>query len=130
MALSRAVNRHPSKPEDDSRVSTSLRSAIQKSGMVLLDDFGDIVHKAADLWRRRRCVRLASLVNLGNSKDWNALVKLSANAVDGVNVLLRPVSARVAGKSGHDLQRRVYFLAGPRAAQSLDSPLGGSDRQR
>ena len=35
---------HP-ESDDDSRVSPALRSAIQKSGMVLLDDFGDIVTK-------------------------------------------------------------------------------------
>jgi hypothetical protein len=39
-ALVEAVNRqlHP-KQDDDSRVSPALRTAIQKSGMVLLDDF-------------------------------------------------------------------------------------------
>ncbi|MFP1462137.1 IgaA/UmoB family intracellular growth attenuator [Escherichia coli] len=67
-----------------------------KSGMVLLDDFGDIVLKTADLCSAKDdCVRLKNaLVNLGNSKDWDALVK-RANAwkLDGVNVLLRPVSA-------------------------------------
>lgn len=59
-ALTEAVNRqlHP-KPEDESRVSASLRSAIQKSGMVLLDDFGDIVLKTADLCSAKDdCVRL------------------------------------------------------------------------
>ncbi len=76
-ALTQAVNRqlHP-KADDDSRVSASLRSAIQKSGMVLLDDFGEIVLKTADLCAAKdECVRLKNaLVNLGNSKDWTELV--------------------------------------------------------
>lgn len=129
MALSRAVNRqlHP-KPEDDSRVSASLRSAIQKSGMVLLDDFGDIVLKTADLCAAEdECVRLKNaLVNLGNSKDWNALVKrANAGKLDGVNVLLRPVSAE-------SLENLVTTSTAPfisretaRAAQSLNSPAPG-----
>lgn len=129
MALSQAVNRqlHP-KPEDDSRVSASLRSAIQKSGMVLLDDFGDIVLKTADLCAAEdECVRLKNaLVNLGNSKDWNALVKrANAGKLDGVNVLLRPVSAE-------SLENLVTTSTAPfisretaRAAQSLNSPAPG-----
>ncbi|EAT3341299.1 intracellular growth attenuator protein IgaA [Salmonella enterica] len=129
MALSQAVNRqlHP-KPEDDSRVSASLRSAIQKSGMVLLDDFGDIVLKTADLCTAEdECVRLKNaLVNLGNSKDWNALVKrANAGKLDGVNVLLRPVSAE-------SLENLVTTSTAPfisretaRAAQSLNSPAPG-----
>ena len=42
-ALTQTINRqlHP-KPDDDSRVSPALRSAIQKSGMVLLDDFNTV----------------------------------------------------------------------------------------
>ncbi|EAS9161180.1 intracellular growth attenuator protein IgaA [Salmonella enterica subsp. salamae] len=129
MALSQAVNRqlHP-KPEDDSRVSAALRSAIQKSGMVLLDDFGDIVLKTADLCAAEdECVRLKNaLVNLGNSKDWNALVKrANAGKLDGVNVLLRPVSAE-------SLENLVTTSTAPfisretaRAAQSLNSPAPG-----
>jgi hypothetical protein len=76
-ALTQTVNRqlHP-KPDDDSRVSPALRSAIQKSGMVLLDDFGDIVLKTQDLCSSQdECIRLKNaLVNLGNSKDWDSLV--------------------------------------------------------
>lgn len=129
MALSQAVNRqlHP-KPEDDSRVSASLRSAIQKSGMVLLDDFGDIVLKTADLCSAEdECVRLKNaLVNLGNSKDWNALVKrANAGKLDGVNVLLRPVSAEslenlVATSTAPFISRETA-----RAAQALNSPAPG-----
>ena len=60
-ALTQTVNRqlHP-KPDDDSRVSPALRSAIQKSGMVLLDDFGDIVLKTSDQVLHERCFPAAA----------------------------------------------------------------------
>ena len=118
---------HP-KPEDNSRVSPALRSAIQKSGMVLLDDFGDIVMKTQDLCADKdECVRLKNaLVNLGNSKDWEALVKRAdAGRLDGVNVLLRPVSAE-------SLENLVATSTAPfviretsRAAQAINSPAPG-----
>ncbi|VTN16991.1 IgaA [Klebsiella pneumoniae] len=74
----------------------ALRSAIQKSGMVLLDDFGDIVQKTNDLCSAKDdCLRLKNaLVNLGNTRNWETLTKrATAGKLDGVNVLLRPVSA-------------------------------------
>ena len=64
-ALTQTLNRqlHP-KTDDDSRVSPALCSAIQKSGMVLLDDFGEIVLKTQDLCSAHECVRLKNaLVN-------------------------------------------------------------------
>lgn len=96
-ALMQSVQRqlHP-ETDDDSRVSPALRSAIQKSGMVLLDDFGDIVQKTNDLCSAADdCLRLKNaLVNLGNTRNWETLTKrASAGKLDGVNVLLRPVSA-------------------------------------
>lgn len=127
-ALTQTINRqlHP-KPDDDSRVSPALRSAIQKSGMVLLDDFGEIVLKTEDLCSAQDdCIRLKNaLVNLGNSKDWDALVKRAeAGRLDGVNVLLRPVSAE-------SLDNLVATSTAPfvmqttRAAQALNSPAPG-----
>lgn len=128
-ALTQTVNRqlHP-KPDDDSRVSPALRSAIQKSGMVLLDDFGDIVLKTQDLCSSQdECIRLKNaLVNLGNSKDWDSLVKRAeAGRLDGVNVLLRPVSAEsldnlVATSTSPFMMRETT-----RAAQALNSPAPG-----
>lgn len=125
-ALSQAVNRqlHP-KPEDDSRVSAALRSAIQKSGMVLLDDFGDIVLKTAELCAAEdECVRLKNaLVNTGNSKDWSALVKrANAGKLDGVNVLLRPVSAESLDNLVTTSTAPFITRETARAAQSLNSP--------
>ncbi|MDU1425444.1 MAG: IgaA/UmoB family intracellular growth attenuator, partial [Klebsiella michiganensis] len=128
-ALMQTVQRqlHP-ESDDDSRVSPALRSAIQKSGMVLLDDFGDIVTKTNDLCSAKDdCVRLKNaLVNLGNTRNWEALTKrASAGKLDGVNVLLRPVSAE-------SLENLVTTSTAPfisretsRAAQALNSPAPG-----
>lgn len=128
-ALVEAVNRqlHP-KQEDDSRVSPALRTAIQKSGMVLLDDFSEIVLKTQDLCSADDdCLRLKNaLVNLGNSKDWDTLTaRASAGKLTGVNVLLRPVSAEsldnlVTTSTAPFIQRETT-----RAAQALNSPAPG-----
>ena len=128
-ALTQALSRqlHP-QPEDVTRVSPALRSAIQKSGMILLDDFGDIVLKTQDLCAEAdECIRLKNaLVNLGNSKDWEALVKRATTGrLDGVNVLLRPVSAEslenlVATSTAPFVMRETS-----RAAQALNSPAPG-----
>ncbi|EGT0676084.1 intracellular growth attenuator protein IgaA [Citrobacter braakii] len=128
-ALTQAVNRqlHPN-ADDDSRVSASLRSAIQKSGMVLLDDFGEIVLKTADLCAAKdECVRLKNaLVNLGNSKDWTALVKrANAGKLDGVNVLLRPVSAESLDNLVNTSTAPFISRETARAAQTLNSPAPG-----
>ncbi|WP_414165758.1 intracellular growth attenuator family protein [Superficieibacter sp. BNK-5] len=128
-ALMQAMNQqlHPG-PDEITRVSPALRSAIQKSGMVLLDDFADIVLKTQQLCAAAdECVRLKNaLVNLGNTKDWETLTKrASAGRLDGVNVLLRPVSAE-------SLENMVTTTAAPfvtretsRAAQALNSPAPG-----
>ncbi|QJQ16885.1 intracellular growth attenuator family protein [Enterobacter hormaechei] len=128
-ALTQTINRqlHP-KPDDDSRVSPALRSAIQKSGMVLLDDFGEIVLKTEDLCSARDdCIRLKNaLVNLGNSKDWDALVKRAeAGRPDGVNVLLRPVSAESLDNPVATSTAPFVMRETTRAAQALNSPAPG-----
>ncbi len=128
-ALTQTINRqlHP-KPDDDSRVSPALRSAIQKSGMVLLDDFGEIVLKTEDLCSARDdCIRLKNaLVNLGNSKDWDALVKRAeAGRLDGVNVLLRPVSAESLDNLVATSTAPFVMRETTRAARALNSPAPG-----
>ncbi|EHF4977290.1 intracellular growth attenuator family protein [Enterobacter hormaechei] len=128
-ALTQTINRqlHP-KPDDDSRVSPALRSAIQKSGMVLLDDFGEIVLKTEDLCSAQDdCIRLKNaLVNLGNSKDLDALVKRAeAGRLDGVNVLLRPVSAESLDNLVATSTAPFVMRETTRAAQALNSPAPG-----
>ena len=125
--VNKATALHP-KPDDDSRVSPALRSAIQKSGMVLLDDFGEIVLKTEDLCSAQDdCIRLKNaLVNLGNSKDWDALVKRAeAGRLDGVNVLLRPVSAESLDNLVATSTAPFVMRETTRAAQALNSPAPG-----
>ncbi|MGG7448190.1 intracellular growth attenuator family protein [Kosakonia oryzendophytica] len=128
-ALAQAVSRqlHPT-AEDDSRVSPVLRSAIQKSGMVLLDDFADIVLKTQDLCSAEdECLRLKNaLVNLGNSKDWDTLTKrASEGKLTGVNVLLRPVSAESLDNLVTTSTAPFIMRETTRAAQALNSPAPG-----
>ncbi|MGU3415251.1 intracellular growth attenuator family protein [Enterobacteriaceae bacterium C34A] len=128
-ALIQAVNRqlHPT-PDDSSRVSPALRSAIQKSGMVLLDDFADIVLKTQDLCSAEDdCSRLkTALVNLGNTRDWEALTKrASSGKLDGVNVLLRPVSAESLDNLVATSTAPFVMRETARAAQALNSPAPG-----
>jgi len=128
-ALIQAVNRqlHP-QTEDDSRVSAALRSAIQKSGMVLLDDFADIVLRTEDLCSvEDECLRLKNaLVNLGNTKDWEALTRrASTGKLSGVNVLLRPVSAESLDNLVTTSTAPFITRETTRAAQSLNSPAPG-----
>ncbi|CAI8812051.1 intracellular growth attenuator family protein [Kosakonia quasisacchari] len=128
-ALAQAVSRqlHPT-TEDDSRVSPVLRSAIQKSGMVLLDDFADIVLKTQDLCAAEdECLRLKNaLVNLGNSKDWETLTKRASDGkLTGVNVLLRPVSAESLDNLVTTSTAPFIMRETTRAAQALNSPAPG-----
>ncbi|AHG19970.1 Intracellular growth attenuator protein igaA [Chania multitudinisentens RB-25] len=95
-ALLATVNKqlHPSGTQQ--KLNPQLASAIEKSGMILLDDFSDIVLKTQELCSLESdCIRLKNaLVNLGNAKNWASLVKRAkSGALQGVNVLLRPVSA-------------------------------------
>lgn len=128
-ALMQAVNRqlHPS-ADDDSRVSPALRSAIQKSGMVLLDDFADIVLKTQDLCAAGSdCVRLKNaLVNLGNTGDWDTLTRrANTGKLNGVNVLLRPVSAESLDNLVTTSTAPFMMRETARAAQALNSPAPG-----
>ncbi|WP_241586341.1 IgaA/UmoB family intracellular growth attenuator [Rosenbergiella epipactidis] len=85
-------------PENDLKgINPQLASAIQKSGMILLNNFSDIVLKTAQLCSAEDdCLRLKSaLVNLENAKDWPLLVdQAKSGKLDGLNVLLRPNSAQ------------------------------------
>ncbi|MBT0730869.1 IgaA/UmoB family intracellular growth attenuator [Rosenbergiella nectarea] len=85
-------------PENDLKgINPQLASAIQKSGMILLNNFSDIVLKTAQLCSAEGdCLRLKSaLVNLENAKDWPLLVdQAKSGKLDGLNVLLRPNSAQ------------------------------------
>lgn len=125
-ALTQAVSGqiHPQTSED-SKVNPQLRDAIQKSGMVLLDDFAGIVLKTQALCTAAdECVRLKNaLVNLGNTKDWDALTKKAdSGKLTGVNVLLRPVSAESLDNLVTTSTAPFFIRETARAAQALNSP--------
>ncbi len=128
-ALSDAVRSqlHP-ETREDSKVNPQLASAIQKSGMVLLDDFADIVLKTQALCTGSdECTRLKNaLVNLGNTRDWATLTRRAdAGKLNGVNVLLRPVSAESLDNLVTTSTAPFFMRETARAAQSLNSPAPG-----
>ncbi|BEN13276.1 intracellular growth attenuator protein IgaA [Serratia marcescens] len=117
---------HPSGA--DQKVNPQLASAIEKSGMILLDDFSDIVLKTQDLCQTENdCVRLKNaLVNLGNAKNWSSLVKRArSGALQGVNVLLRPVSAESLESLTKVATSSFIFNETRLAAAALNSPPPG-----
>ncbi len=117
---------HPS--GTDQKINPQLASAIEKSGMILLDDFSDIVLKTQDLCQAENdCVRLKNaLVNLGNAKNWSGLVKRArSGALQGVNVLLRPVSAESLESLTKVATSSFIFNETRLAAAALNSPPPG-----
>ncbi len=128
-ALADAVNEqlHP-QMGDQSNINPQLASAIQKSGMILLNDFADIVLKTKALCTGNdECVRLKNaLINLGNTKDWDTLTRrASAGKLDGINLLLRPVSAESLDNLVITSTAPFFIRETQRAAQSLNSPAPG-----
>lgn len=118
---------HPSGAPDPN-INPQLATAIEKSGMILLDDFADIVLKTQDLCSNDEdCVRLKNaLVNLGNAQNWGALVKRAlSGSMKGINVLLRPVSAESLENLVNSAASSFYFQETQRAAQALNSPPPG-----
>ncbi|WON76747.1 IgaA/UmoB family intracellular growth attenuator [Serratia sp. UGAL515B_01] len=96
-ALRASVNGQLHRSGNEQKLNPQLASAIEKSGMILLDDFSGIVLKTQDLCGKEAdCIRLKNaLTNLGNAKNWTSLVKRAkSGALRGINVLLRPISAK------------------------------------
>lgn len=118
---------HP-QTSTDPKLNPQLATAIQKSGMILLDDFSDIVLKTQDLCSQKLdCVRLKNaLVNLGNAKDWTTLVRrANSGALSGMNVLLRPVSAEALENLVNTATSTFFYRETRRAAEMLNSPPPG-----
>ncbi|MNG85494.1 Intracellular growth attenuator protein igaA [compost metagenome] len=117
---------HPEGAEQ--KLNPQLASAIEKSGMILLDDFSDIVLKTRDLCQAGNdCVRLKNaLVNLGNAKNWNTLVKRAkSGSLQGINVLLRPVSAESLESLTKVAASSFVYNETRQAAAALNSPPPG-----
>ncbi|MDH2069153.1 intracellular growth attenuator family protein [Pantoea sp. GD03673] len=118
---------HP-ETNTDPKLNPQLASAIQKSGMILLDDFSDLVIKTQDLCNQPQdCMRLKNaLVNLGNAKDWEALMRRAdSGQLNGMNVLLRPVSAEALENLVNTATSTFFFRETRRAAENLNSPPPG-----
>ncbi|WHQ75773.1 intracellular growth attenuator family protein [Pantoea sp. Lij88] len=118
---------HP-ETNTDPKLNPQLASAIQKSGMILLDDFSDLVMKTQDLCNQPQdCMRLKNaLVNLGNAKDWEALMRRAdSGQLNGMNVLLRPVSAEALENLVNTATSTFFFRETRRAAENLNSPPPG-----
>lgn len=128
-ALQTSTNQqlHPQSATDP-KLNPQLASAIQKSGMILLDDFSELVLKTQDLCSQAQdCVRLKNaLVNLGNAKDWDTLVgRANSGALNGMNVLLRPVSAEALENLVNTATSSFFYRETRRAAETLNSPPPG-----
>ncbi|WP_428944846.1 intracellular growth attenuator family protein [Pantoea sp. FN060301] len=118
---------HPQNSPDP-KLNPQLATAIQKSGMILLDDFSDIVLRTQELCNQEQdCVRLKNaLVNLGNAKDWETLIRRAdSGALNGMNVLLRPVSAEALENLVNTATSTFFYRETRRAAESLNSPPPG-----
>ena len=118
---------HP-ETNTDPKLNPQLASAIQKSGMILLDDFSDLVLKTQDLCSQQQdCVRLKNaLVNLGNGKDWDSLIhRADSGKLNGMNVLLRPVSAEALENLVNTATSTFFARETRRAAETLNSPPPG-----
>lgn len=118
---------HP-ETNTDPKLNPQLASAIQKSGMILLDDFSDLVLKTQDLCSQQQdCVRLKNaLVNLGNAKDWDTLIhRADSGRLNGMNVLLRPVSAEALENLVNTATSTFFSRETRRAAENLNSPPPG-----
>ncbi|SLM64901.1 MULTISPECIES: intracellular growth attenuator family protein [Dickeya] len=127
-ALQKTVQEQLHPAESDNQVSAQLADAIQKSGMILLNNFSDIVLKTDALCEREEdCTRLKNaLANLGNAKNWDSLVKRArSGALKGMNVVLRPVSAESLESLVKNATDDFYNRETKAASSALNSPSPG-----
>ncbi len=129
MALLDTIHRqlHPGSA-DTLKINPQLALAIEKSGMILLDDFSDIVTQTNQLCGQPMdCTRLKNaLVNLENAKDWNSLVsKAKSGQLNGINVLLRPVSASTLENLVNGAAATFFTSETRKAIETLNSPPPG-----
>ncbi len=129
MALLETIRRqlHPGSDET-LKINPQLALAIEKSGMILLDDFSDIVIQTNQLCAQPMdCTRLKNaLVNLENARDWSALVaKAKSGQLNGINVLLRPVSASTLENLVNSAAATFFTSETRKAIETLNSPPPG-----
>ncbi|WP_145490264.1 intracellular growth attenuator family protein [Yersinia aleksiciae] len=127
-SLMATVNQQLHPQGSDANVNPQLATAIEKSGMILLDDFADIVLKTQALCDADSdCIRLKNaLVNLGNAKNWSGLVKRAqSGTLKGMNVLLRPVSADTLENLVKTATSSFVYRETHLATEALNSPPPG-----
>ncbi|MGM3173381.1 intracellular growth attenuator family protein [Dickeya lacustris] len=127
-ALQKTVQEQLHPAVSENQVSAQLADAIQKSGMILLNNFSDIVLKTDALCEREEdCTRLKNaLANLGNVKNWDSLVKRArSGALKGMSVVLRPVSAESLESLVKNATDEFYNRETLTAASALNSPPPG-----
>ncbi|CAK9886550.1 MAG: Intracellular growth attenuator protein igaA [Candidatus Erwinia impunctatus] len=117
------------KNRDEVNLTPQLATAVQVSGMVLLDDVGDLIVKTQQLCQeKQQCLRLKSaLVNLNNAKNWESLArKANKGSLNRMNVLLRPVSAEALRNLVESATSSFLFSETQHAAHALSAyPPGG-----
>lgn len=127
-SLMASVNQQLHPQGSDANVNPQLATAIEKSGMILLDNFADIVLKTQTLCGAESdCIRLKNaLVNLGNAKNWSGLVKRAqSGTLKGMNVLLRPVSADTLESLVKTATSSFVYRETHLATEALNSPPPG-----
>ncbi|NKI75668.1 intracellular growth attenuator family protein [Dickeya sp. CFBP 2040] len=127
-ALQKTVNEQLHPASSDNQVSSQLADSIQKSGMILLNNFSDIVLKTDMLCEKEEdCTRLKNaLINLGNTRNWDVLVKRArSGALKGMSVVLRPVSAESLDALVKNATDEFYSREIITASNSLNSPPPG-----
>lgn len=128
-ALQATIDRQLHPTEGAPKLNPELTSAIQKSGMILLDDFADIILNTEALCTEKTsCIRLKNaLVNLGNNRSWSVLLKrASSGQFTGVNLLLRPASAEQLSEIVELTTAQYYQQEIQRVSHSLATlPKGG-----
>ncbi|KHT01272.1 intracellular growth attenuator family protein [Pectobacterium brasiliense] len=128
-ALLKSVNSqlHP-QAEKEGQVNSQLASTIQKSGLILMKNFAEVVLRTQDLCRQENdCSRLKNaLVNLSDVKNWNTLVKdANSGTLKGMNVVLPAVSAETLESLVNSSTDQFFYQEINNAADSLNSPPPG-----
>lgn len=116
------------KNDNHGKLNPQLASAIEQSGMVLLSNFDKLVNKTNELCAQpTECNRLKNaLMNLQNTSNWEQLVnKAQSGALKGLNVLLRPTSARNLELLVNDATKTFITQETRKSMDLLNSPPQG-----
>lgn len=122
------VNKQLRLQENIDVINSGLAQEIAKSGMILLDDFPDIILKTNKLCGKEvDCFRLKNaLVNLGSANDWTTLLKNTEDGkFDDIHVLLRPAGAEALGKLVDATTSSFIYREIDKIAILLNSPSPG-----